>query len=334
MVNIMGKASIEPRVSTWDMESGQECEPTEQTRRLINTVGRAFIGKEAVVSQAVSTLIAGGHLLVEDAPGLGKTLLAKALAKAISAKFKRIQFTADLLPSDVTGVTVFTPERHDFAFHKGPIFANILLGDEINRATPRTQSSLLEAMEEQNVTVDGQVYPLEPPFFVMATQNPIELEGTYPLPFAQMDRFMIRLAIGYMDKAAEIQMLREQQATDPLTRITPVMDRETLVRIQQAVQTVRVEDALLDYLVDIIQATRKADTLEYGASPRASLDMQSFSQATALLEGRDFVLPDDIKLAARLVLPHRLICRKGTRATAVNARSIINQIVDSLPVPI
>jgi MoxR-like ATPase len=311
-----------------------QTDPTEESQGLIENVCRAFIGKEEVVFQAVATLIAGGHLLIEDAPGLGKTLLARAIAKSISADFARIQFTADLLPSDITGVTVFSPERQDFTFHKGPLFTNILLGDEINRATPRTQSSLLEAMEEQNVTVDGELHPLESPFFVIATQNPIELEGTYPLPFAQMDRFMIRLSIGYLDKAGEMRMLQEQQNADPLDKIAPIMDCPTLSRIQAAVRQVTVEESLRGYLVDLVQATRKVDSLEYGASPRASLDLQCYSQACAILRARDYVLPDDLKQAARLVLPHRLICRKGVRSTAASTRAVIDQLVDSVPVPV
>jgi len=305
-----------------------------EARRLIENIGRAFLGKEEVVSRAVLTLMAGGHLLIEDVPGLGKTLLAKAIAKSLSADFKRIQFTADLLPSDITGVTVYSPERHEFSFRRGPVFTNILLGDEINRATPRTQSSLLEAMEEHHVTVDGVMYPLETPFFVIATQNPIELEGTYPLPFAQMDRFMLRLSIGYMGRAAEIEMLREQQKVDPLARVTPVMDCYELTRLQAAVREVAVEDSLAGYLVDLVNATRSNESLEYGASPRGSLDLQSFAQAMALLAGRDYVLPDDLKQAARLVLPHRLIARKGTRSVPVSAHTVIDHIVDSVPVPV
>jgi MoxR-like ATPase len=308
--------------------------PTAHIRRLIDNVSRVFIGKEEVITRAVLTLVSGGHVLLEDVPGLGKTLLAKALAKSISADFKRIQFTADLLPSDITGVTIYSQDRHEFTFRPGPIFTNILLGDEINRATPRTQSSLLEAMEEQHVTVDGQVYPLASPFFVIATQNPVELEGTYPLPFAQMDRFMLRLSIGYLEKSAEIRMLRAQQSADPLDDILPAMTCETLTQIHTAVRRIRIDEALLGYLVDIVQATRSAESLEYGASPRGSLDMQSFSQALAMLAGRDYVLPDDLKQAARLVLPHRLICRKGTRSVTVNARAVIDHIVDAVPVPL
>ncbi len=312
----------------------QSANPATNANRLIESVSRAFLGKEDVVRQAVAALISGGHVLIEDVPGLGKTLLAKAIAKSVSADFKRVQFTADLLPSDITGVTVYAQDRHEFTFRPGPIFTNILLGDEINRATPRTQSSLLEAMEEKCVTVDGEAYPLEAPFFVIATQNPVELEGTYPLPFAQMDRFMIRLSIGYLDREGEIRVLRDQQTADPLDHVEPAMDCDALRELHKAVRNVTVEESLCGYLVDIIRATREADSLEYGASPRGSLDMQRFSQAVALLAGRDYVLPDDIKEAARVTLPHRLITKKGTRSVSVSARSVIDHIVDSVDVPI
>jgi MoxR-like ATPase len=300
----------------------------------VDNVSHAFIGKEQVVAHAVLALVAGGHVLIEDVPGLGKTLLAKALARSLTADFKRIQFTADLLPSDITGVTTFAPDRHEFLFRRGPVFTNVLLADEINRATPRTQSALLEAMEEQSVTVDGQRHALEWPFFVLATQNPVELEGTYPLPFAQMDRFMIRLSIGYLDRALEMKLLQMQQHDDPLARLAPVLNPESLAQVHAAVRAVTVEDSLLGYLVDIVHATRVADSLEYGASPRGSLDVQRFSQALALLAGRAYVLPDDIKQAARLVLPHRLIVRKGTRAVTATARSVIDHLIESVPVPV
>ena len=308
--------------------------PSQHIRALVDNVSLAFIGKEQVVAHAVLALVAGGHVLIEDVPGLGKTLLAKALARSLAADFKRIQFTADLLPSDITGVTTFAPDRHEFLFRRGPVFTNVLLADEINRATPRTQSALLEAMEEQSVTVDGQRHALEWPFFVLATQNPVELEGTYPLPFAQMDRFMIRLSIGYLDRALEMKLLQMQQHDDPLVRLATVLNPESLAQVHAAVRAVTVETSLLGYLVDIVHATRVADSLEYGASPRGSLDVQRFSQALALLAGRAYVLPDDIKQAARLVLPHRLIVRKGTRAVTATARSVIDHLIESVPVPV
>lgn len=315
-----------------DMSDRQN--PAQAIEGLIGNISRAFIGKEEVVTHAVLTLVAGGHILLEDVPGVGKTLLAKAIARSLAADFKRIQFTADLLPSDISGVTVYSQETHGFTFRPGPIFTNILLGDEINRATPRTQSSLLEAMEEHNVTVDGELHPLAAPFFVMATQNPVELEGTYPLPFAQMDRFMTRLSIGYMSRESEITMLRAQQEHDPLETVETIMDCDTLIQLQHRARAIRVEESLLGYVVDIINATRKDESLEHGASPRGSLDIQSFAQALALKAGRDYVLPDDIKQAARLVLPHRLITRKGTRNVSVNARSVIDHLIDSVPVPL
>jgi len=315
-------------------ENATALSPARLAQGLVENVSRVVIGKREVVTDAVTALLAGGHVLLEDVPGVGKTLLAKALSKSLAGEFKRVQFTADLLPSDVTGVSIYAQEQRNFVFRPGPVFANVLLADEINRATPRTQSSLLEAMEENCVTVDGTQHPLAEPFFVIATQNPVELEGTYPLPFAQMDRFMCRLSIGYLPRAAEIAMLKAQRTSDPLDLIEPVVNCARLTTLQRAVRQVSLSDALLDYLVRIVEATRQSEALEHGASPRGSLDLQAFSQGVAFLSQRDYVLPDDIKHAARLVLPHRLIARRGGRAVAAGGLALIESIIDSIPVPV
>ncbi|MGV3772406.1 MAG: AAA family ATPase [Verrucomicrobiales bacterium] len=309
-------------------------EPAALLQGVIINVCQIFIGKKEVATRAALTLFAGGHVLLEDIPGVGKTLLAKAFARSISADFKRIQFTADLLPSDISGVAIFSAEQQEFLFRQGPVFTQILLADEINRATPRTQSSLLEAMEEGNVTVEGTVHPLPSPFFVIATQNPVELEGTYPLPFAQMDRFMCRLSIGYMNKMAEVEMLKAQRSSDPLERLQPVMSSAEVIALQQAVREVALSNNLAEYIVDIVEATRTHESLEYGASPRGSLDLQALCQAMALSRGRDYVLPDDIKEAARYTLPHRLIIRRGNRSVSFNAQSVIDHIIASATVPL
>jgi MoxR-like ATPase len=303
-------------------------------RRLAENIATVFLGKEQVVRQVVLALMADGHILLEDVPGVGKTLLAKAIARSIDGNIRRIQFTADLLPTDVTGVSVYNQSTGEFSFRQGPVFAHILLGDEINRATPRTQSSLLEAMEEKQVSVDGHVYPIEAPFFVIATQNPIELEGTYPLPFSQMDRFLTRLSIGYLEKKQEERMLIEQRERTPLNELRPVLDCPTLLAIQKTVRHIRADNELIAYLTEIIHRTRNTDSIAYGASPRAALDLLRFSQANALFEERDYLLPDDIKASAPAVLAHRIIVRKGARLASAGSAAIVLAQVESVPVPV
>ncbi len=303
-------------------------------QKIIDNIERVIIGKRREIAGAVGAMLAGGHILIEDVPGVGKTMLAKALAKSIAGEYKRIQFTSDLLPSDITGVNIFNQKAGSFEFRAGPVFANVLLGDEINRATPRTQSSLLEAMEEQQVSVDGSRYPLAVPFLVIATQNPIELEGTYPLPFAQMDRFMVRLRLGYLDAARECEMVRLRLTETPVDTLRPVLDCAALVSLQQAVRDVIIAPELLGYIVTLVQETRRTAAIEFGASPRAGLDLARFSQAMALAAGRGFVLPDDVKAAAPLVLAHRIIVKRGTRHATAHATDLIDELLQTVPVPV
>lgn len=307
---------------------------TELANHLVANIQRVIVGKARTVEHAVAALLSGGHILLEDVPGVGKTVLAKALSKSIDGRFQRVQFTADLLPSDITGVTIYRQDTHEFAFRPGPLFCNVLLGDEINRATPRTQSSLLEAMEEQQATVDGTRHALPTPFFVIATQNPIELEGTYPLPFAQMDRFIVRLSLGYLSEEDERQMLLDRVRDQPLAALDSVIHSDQLVALQHAVRAVHASEAIAAYVVSVVRVTRAAELLEFGASPRGTLDLLRFSQALALLAGRDHVLPDDVQRAAPVVLSHRVIVRRGTRHAALTATEVLSELVESVPLPI
>jgi MoxR-like ATPase len=274
----------------------------------------------------MTVLLAEGHILIEDVPGVGKTQLAKALARSIDCSVRRVQFTPDLLPSDITGVSAYNLELRQFEFKPGPIFANVVLGDEINRASPKTQSALLESMEERQVTVDGSTYPLDPPFMVIATQNPVEMEGTYPLPEAQRDRFMARIAIGYPDKPAELAMLETHGSSSPLDQLKPVAHAGDVRALVAAVREIHVSGALRQYIIDIVNATRNAPELRLGASPRAALHLLRASRAHAALDERDFVLPDDVQALAVPVLAHRLL----PSAEAMVGRDLPEQVLASL----
>jgi MoxR-like ATPase len=290
-------------------------------------------GKSEAIRIALTVLLADGHLLVEDVPGVGKTMLAKSLGRSISAEVKRIQFTPDLLPTDITGVSVFNQHTQDFEFKPGGIFAQIVVGDEVNRASPKTQSALLESMEERQVTVDGTTYPLPAPFMVVATQNPIEMEGTFPLPEAQRDRFMARISVGYPALASEVAMLDSHGSRKPLDTLSPVTDAETVTRLIDAVATVYVAPVVKDYLVRLVEATRHTSELRLGASPRASLHLLRASRAAAALAGRDFVIPDDVAGLVPAVLGHRLLPATHARLSRRDMSDIVASIVSTVRIP-
>lgn len=302
--------------------------------RLESNIGTVILGKPQVIRLAVVALLGEGHLLIEDAPGVGKTALAKAIAQSLNCVFTRLQCTPDMLPSDIIGSSVFLPNRGEFEFRKGPLFTNVLLADEINRTTPRTQSALLEAMNEHQVSVDGRTYPLEQPFFVLATQNPFEFEGTYPLPENQLDRFMLRIDVGYPERTIEREVLKQHRTGEPVDRLQAVLSADQLRRLQAAVREVRVDDSLNDYILELVHGTREHDELILGVSTRGALTFYRAAQSLALLEGRDYVIPDDVKQLAIPVLAHRVVCRGMIRENQrERANSIIQQIVDSTPVP-
>ncbi len=302
-----------------------------EVEKIISNVARVFRGGREKIELALLSLLADGHLLIEDIPGVGKTLLARALALSISCEFRRVQFTSDLLPSDIIGTVVFSQKKGEFYLRKGPVFTNILLADEINRGSPRTQSALLEAMNESKVSIEGRTLPLPEPFLVIATQNPVELHGTYPLPESQLDRFLISMSLGYPEKGEEKRMILEQKERDPLQGLSPVASREEILRMQEEVRKVRLVDEILDYILSIVQATRNHPSLRLGASPRASLFLSRASQARAFMEGRDYVVPDDIKWVAPHVLSHRLFPR-GER-TRNEMTSFVKQILRELRSP-
>jgi len=305
--------------------------------QLKSTIARAIYGKEEAIQLALITLLARGHLLIEDVPGVGKTTLAKALAKSFQCGFQRVQFTSDLLPSDVLGVSVYNPESREFEFRPGPIFANVVLADEINRTTPRTQSALLEAMNDAQVTVDGKTLPLPNPFLVIATQNPVEHHGTYPLPESQLDRFLMRIKMGYPSHETEKEILRKRANDDPLHSLKPVADINEVLAMQEAVTHIKVDSSLQDYALDIVNRTRKSDQLALGVSPRGTLMLQRAAQARAFLDGRDFCLPDDFKQLAVSVFAHRVVAsarHASLQRKSETTETALREIVDSVRIPL
>jgi MoxR-like ATPase len=310
---------------------------TQTVTQLQRSIARAIFGKEEVIQLALITLLARGHLLIEDVPGVGKTTLAQALAKSFRCTFQRIQFTSDLLPSDVLGVSVYNPESREFEFRQGPIFANVVLADEINRTTPRTQSALLEAMNESQVTADGRTMPLPKPFLVIATQNPVEHHGTYPLPESQLDRFLMRIKMGYPSHETERQILRSRSAEKTVATPDPVADVADVLSMQEAVTLVKVDSSLLDYALEIVNRTRKSDQLALGVSPRGTLMLQRAAQARAFLEGREYCLPDDFKQLAVSVFSHRVVAsarHASLQKKSETTESVLREIVDSVRVPL
>jgi MoxR-like ATPase len=305
--------------------------------QLKHSIARAIYGKEEAIQLALITLLARGHLLIEDVPGVGKTTLAQALAKSFHCTFQRVQFTSDLLPSDVIGVSVYNPETRDFEFRQGPIFANVVLADEINRTTPRTQSALLEAMNESQVTVDGRTLPLPHPFLVIATQNPVEHHGTYPLPESQLDRFLMRIKMGYPSHETEREILRRRATDDPLQALEPVADVDDVLGMQEAVTHVKVDSSLHDYALEIVNRTRKSDQLALGVSPRGTLMLQRAAQARAYLEGRDYCVPDDFKSLAVSVFAHRVVAsarHASLQKKSETTEAALHDIVESVRVPL
>jgi MoxR-like ATPase len=299
----------------------------------VSNIEKVIAGKHDVIVLGVTVLFAEGHLLIEDVPGVGKTTLAKALARSIDSTMGRIQFTPDLLPSDLTGVSIYNSDAGDFQFKPGPIFANIVVGDEINRASPKTQAALLECMAERQVTVDGTRYELRPPFLVLATQNPIEMEGTYALPEAQRDRFTAKISLGYPDRTAELAILSDQTTTDPLADLDAVADTELVRRLIEAIRQVHVADSVKDYVVSLVEATRNHPDIRLGASPRASLHLLRTAKAAAAIAERDYVLPDDVQRLALPVLAHRLIATPGALIGGRSPESVITDIIGRTRIP-
>jgi len=302
-------------------------------RKLRENLGKVIIGKDESINLTIIAFLCQGHILIEDVPGVGKTMLARSLAKSLDCTFKRIQFTPDMLPSDVTGVSIYNQSSKEFEFKPGPLMAQIVLGDEINRATPKTQSALLEAMEERQMTVDGTTYPLPVPFMVMATQNPIEYEGTFPLPEAQLDRFLMRIDLGYTSLRNEIRILELQQLVHPIMNLDPVVSLQEILEAQEAVKHIHVSTPVKRYIVEIVRETREHPEVYLGASPRGSLGLFRAGQARAAIDARDYVLPEDIKALAPNILPHRLVVSPAARLTDVSASQILRDVLSTVAVP-
>jgi MoxR-like ATPase len=308
-------------------------DPRSTAERIISNVEKVIVGKQDELRLAVIALICQGHALIEDVPGVGKTMLARSLATSTGCSFRRIQFTPDLLPSDVTGVSIYNQKTNEFEFRPGPIMAQVVLADEINRATPKTQSALLEAMEERQATVDGVTRRVPRPFMVLATQNPIEYEGTFPLPEAQLDRFLVRIRLGYPSLTDEVIIMDRQQMVHPVDELEQVTDSNEISRLQEAVKAIYVDPLIKQYIVSIVDSTRKHEAAYLGASPRGSLSLYRTSQALALLSGRDFVIPDDIKALAFATLSHRVIVSPAARVKAVSAEDVVGECLNRVPVP-
>lgn len=313
------------------MQSAQDLATAVQ--RVVSNVERVIVGKAQAVAFSLIAVICHGHVLIEDVPGVGKTVLTKAIARSIGCSFKRIQFTPDLLPSDITGVSIYNQKTGNFEFRAGPIMSQIVLADEVNRATPRTQSALLEAMEEAQVTVDGVTYQLPEPFMVMATQNPIEYEGTFPLPEAQLDRFMMNIKLGYPKASDEVNILTTHQHHHPLEDLAQIMTAEELIKIQQQVRSIHVDASICEYIVAITNATRTHQHIYLGASPRGSLALFGAAQALAGMRGRGYVIPDDVKLLVKSTLAHRIIMTPAARVRSIAPATILDEILQTIPVP-
>jgi MoxR-like ATPase len=301
--------------------------------KIVDNIEKVIIGKRNEIYNIMKGIVADGHILIEDVPGVGKTTLIKAITKSLNLSFSRIQFTPDLLPSDIIGVSIYNIKNSDFEFKRGPIFANVILADEINRTSPKTQSALLEVMEEKQVSEGINTYLLERPFMVMATQNPIEYEGTFPLPEAQLDRFMIKVKIGYPSESDEVSILNVYKEEDPLQTLEAVASKEDIIQLQNVVRKVRIHNEINKYIVNIINTTRHNKSLALGASTRAAIALQRISQATALIKGRDYVIPEDVKENAKLVLSHRIIPTSSARANKIDSEAIISEVLRTLPVP-